>query len=484
MMKTAAFRLVIAILMIAGAGSTTVSGQNLPDSLATYLEIAARNNPGVQQKFLEYQAALQKVPQAGSLPDPELSAGIFLKPMELPGGNQVADLQLMQMFPWFGVLKNAKDEMSLMAKAKFELFRDTKAQVYYDVQRTWYEMFRIQGERRISQKNIELLKTIENLSLIKFKSPTSGSPASQQTGSMLSGASARSIAGSSAGMQGMDGNSGSQGTVAQTSNESSMQPSSMSASSGGSGLSDLYRIQIEILGLENSLALLKIRERTVTAQFNSFLNRNPLSPVYVDTILLSPSIVFSEIAVQDSILSNNPMLTMLGYEKQSLEARKRMVSGMSYPMVGLGINYALINKSSMSASSMNGDDMVMPMVSVTLPIYRKKYNAMKDEADLLRSAAEHNYTAMENSLKAEFYNALQFYQDAEQRAQLYENQQILADRSLDLLLKAFSTSASSLTDVLRMRQQIYEYELKLVESNADLNIAVARIARLMTSANK
>jgi len=52
------------------------------------------------------------------------------------------------------------------------------------------------------------------------------------------------------------------------------------------------------------------------------------------------------------------------------------------------------------------------------------------------------------------------------------------------LLKAFSTSASSLTDVLRMRQQIYEYELKLVESNADLNIAAAWISRLMTSASK
>ncbi|MDZ7634252.1 MAG: hypothetical protein U5L72_07350 [Bacteroidales bacterium] len=67
------------------------------------------------------------------------------------------------MFPWFGALKNPKDEMSLMAKAKFELFRDTKAQVYYDVQRTWYELFRIQEERRISEKNIELLKTIESL---------------------------------------------------------------------------------------------------------------------------------------------------------------------------------------------------------------------------------------------------------------------------------------------------------------------------------
>ena len=140
------------------------------DSLYKYLEIAAKYNPTVKQRFLEYKAALQKVPQVGSLSDPELSVGVFLKPMELVNGNQVADIRLMQMFPWFGVLKYAKDEMSLMANAKFELFRDAKLQVYYDVQRTWYELFKIQKDISISEKNIEILKIIERLAIVKFKS--------------------------------------------------------------------------------------------------------------------------------------------------------------------------------------------------------------------------------------------------------------------------------------------------------------------------
>ncbi len=147
--------------------------QEIPDSLLRYLEIAARNNPAVLQKFNEYQAALQKVPQAGSLSDPELSAGVFLKPMELVSGNQIADIRLMQMFPWFGVLKSAKDEMSLMANARFELFRDAKLQVYYDVQRAWYEIFKIQKDISISEKNIEILKAIERLAIVKFQAPIS-----------------------------------------------------------------------------------------------------------------------------------------------------------------------------------------------------------------------------------------------------------------------------------------------------------------------
>ena len=102
--------------------------QLYPDSLIRYMEIAAENNPSVRREFTGYKAALQKIPQAGSLTDPQLSIGVFLKPMEIVSGNQVADLSLMQMFPWFGVLKNARNEMSLMAKAKYEQYRDAKLQ--------------------------------------------------------------------------------------------------------------------------------------------------------------------------------------------------------------------------------------------------------------------------------------------------------------------------------------------------------------------
>lgn len=172
---------------------------------------------------------------------------------------------------------------------------------------------------------------------------------------------------------------------------------------------------------------------------------------------------------------------MLDYENQSFAARKKMVTGMSYPMVGLGITYSLINKSPMSTSAMNGTDMVMPMVSVTLPVYRKKYRAMEEESVLLQAATEQNYRETVNLLTTELYSAIQMYQEASRRTKLYEKQHNLASDSFDLILKNFSASISSLTDVLRAQQELYEYELKLIESTADLNIAAAWLTRLMAS---
>jgi outer membrane protein TolC len=383
----------------------------------------------------------------------------------------------MQMFPWFGVLRYGKDEMSLMAKAKFELFRDAKLQVYYDVQRTWYELFKVQKDISISEKNIEILKLIERLAIVRFKSASLENAGTSSPNPSTSPVISSNNIGSS-GMQTMGG--GQSGAGSSGSNKpSSMQTGTMVSSSGSFGLIDIYRIQIESSDLENNIALLNNQQNSTIAKFNTYLNRPVTSPVYTYENITRDSLEFSLTVVSDSMLAHNPMLGMLDFEKQSLEARKKMVTRMGYPMVGLGLNYSIIGKSAMSKSSMNGNDMIMPMAVFTLPIYRKKYTAMQKEADFMREAASANYQATANSLQSEYYQAIILYRDAQRRVSLYENQYKLASKSLDLMLKSFSTSSSGLTDVLRVRQQTLDYELKQVEAIADFNTAIAWLKRLM-----
>jgi len=478
-MKTSAFKKFL-IIFIAVSGWLVANCQQYPDSLLKYIEIAGKNNPLVLQKFAEYKAALQKIPQVGSLSDPELSIGVFLSPMELVNGNQVADIRLMQMFPWFGVLKYARDEMSLMANAKFELFRDAKLQVFYDVQRTWYQLYKIQKDISISEKNIEILKIIERLAIVRFKSvPTEGTGTTSSGVSNTSSSTLENSTGAS-GMNSMGSVQSKSASAISNTSTSAMQTTPMGSSSASSGLSDIYRIQIEASDLENNIQLLINQRNTIIAQFNTFLNRPVKSPVFTNENISVDSLELSLVAVSDSMLTKNPMLGMLDLEKQSIEARKKMVTRMGYPMVGLGLNYSLIGKTQfpMGPPSMNGKDMIMPMVVFTLPVYRKKYNAMQNEAELMKTATSQSYQATANSLQAEYYQAVQLYQDAKRRIKLYDNQYNLASKSLDLMLKSFTVSSSGLTDVLRIRQQTLDYELKEVEAIADFNTAVAWLKRL------
>jgi outer membrane protein TolC len=477
-MKAMSFKKIL--IFIIGAGlSVSGKSQHYPDSLLRYIEIATTNNPAVLQKYYEYQAALQKVPQVGSLSDPELTMGVFLSPMEIISGNQVANLRLMQMFPWFGVLKSAKDEMSLMANAKFEVFRDAKFQVCYDVQRTWYELFKIQKQIEISEKNIEILRTIERLTIIKFSSLQTNGPLPQPANASMPSGSNQNLAAGNQSMQGMGGGQNASSSSAIQS-APAMQPGSMPAS-GNQGLADVYRIRMETAELENAKELLRNRLTTVTSQFNSYLNRPSESRVYIPDIIIPDSLGISISDVSDSMLLKNPMLGMLDYERQSIEAKKRMIARMGYPMVGIGFDYSVISKNSMSVSQMNGKDMVMPMLTVSLPVYRKKYKAMENEAELLKEASIQNYKSTVNSLQSEYYKAVQLYLDAQRRVKLYDSQYQLSSGTLELMINSFSVSSAGLTDVLRTRQQTLDYEIRKVEAVADLNIAVAWLERLMSA---
>ncbi len=191
--------------------------------------------------------------------------------------------------------------MSLMAKAKFELFRDAKLQVFYDVQRTWYELYKVQKDISISEKNIEILKIIERLALVRFKSASLGNSGTSSQSTATSPVSSSNNTGSS-GMQTMGGGQGNTGSSG-SNQSSSMQTGTMGSSSGNSGLADIYRIQIESGDLENNIALLKNQQNSIIAKFNTYLNRPVTSPVFTYENITRDSLEFSLTAVSDSMLA-------------------------------------------------------------------------------------------------------------------------------------------------------------------------------------
>jgi hypothetical protein len=172
-MKQFKFEYILMILIMTFL-SVKAKGQET-DSLEHYLEVAARNNPGLNADFLTYKASLEKVSQAGALPDPQLDMGIFLKPMNIVGGQQIADFTLMQMFPWFGTKKTAQSEATHMAKMSYEKFRETRDNLYMEVYRQWYLLSALKEQINNNRDNLQLLKQLEELALRKISSSSSGS---------------------------------------------------------------------------------------------------------------------------------------------------------------------------------------------------------------------------------------------------------------------------------------------------------------------
>ena len=100
-------------------------------SLSNYQQIALENNPELRAHYALFEAALQRIPQVNTLPDPTFSFGYFMIPVETRVGPQKAKLALSQMFPWFGTLKVQGDVATLEAEAKFQSFKNEQNRIKY-----------------------------------------------------------------------------------------------------------------------------------------------------------------------------------------------------------------------------------------------------------------------------------------------------------------------------------------------------------------
>lgn len=477
--------------------ATGVQAQST-DSLSYYLQTAAHNNPSVNSGFALYKASLEKVPQAGAFADPELEIGFFIKPMEQLEGKQVADFTLMQMFPWFGTRKAARNEATEMARMAYEQFRESRNNLYYEVKSQWYQLSSLNEQYKNTAANLALLTQLEQLALNRYAAPSAKGQTSGPVASPASTPVAPSAPSSGSGMGSMDGMGGVQSAQAPAFSASAMSGMGGNAMRGGSmgsnssgTMSDVLRIQMEKAELINTLETIRSTRKAGEAKFNTLLNRNQNLPVSVPDSLTQLLFSMDDTEALDSITTLNPMLTMLEAEANAYKAKAEMDKKMSLPMFGIGLQYSVMAKkaeemnNSMSMSSMNGMDMVMPMVKISIPIFRKKYNAQQRENKQYHTASELKYEATHNQLQAEYTTIKLQLSDAARKVSLYSRQHELSLSAYQLMVREFSAGATSLTDVIQVERQLLDYSLKKSEAIAAYNTLIAGLEKLIsTSVNE
>ncbi|MDD3556747.1 MAG: TolC family protein [Proteiniphilum sp.] len=422
------------ILVVLGfMGPHPVAAQT-PDSLDRYLETAAKNNPGLNADFLAYKASLEKVPQAGAWPDPQLDIGFFLKPMDIVGGRQVADFTLMQMFPWFGTKKAAQTEATHMAKMAYARFTETRDNLYLEVYTQWYILSTLVQQLHNNRDNLELLKQLEELALRKVSSSSSG----------------------------------------------------MSSGMGNTapGMSDVLRVQLEMAEIENNIESILSEIAAEKAKFNALLNRSTDREVILPDSIAKVPFFFDEGVTMSEIENRNPMLDMLVEEEQAYRAKGEMDQKMSYPMFGIGLQYMLIGESATAQMEqgmepeMTGMDMIMPMVSISIPLYRNKYKAQQRESRFLWQSAREKYKNTLNMLQSDLFRLKHQLDDAERKITLYRKQEQLARTTYQLVVQEFISAKSDLTNVIQVQRQLLDYQLREAEAIAEYNTRVASIRKL------
>lgn len=137
---------------------------NSIDSLDDYLQIAFSNNPGLRAAFDEWKAALERIPQARSLDDPDLTFEYFVEQMDTR-----YRVGLTQMFPAFGKLALRDKQAAAEAEAAMHEFEAKRVMLFDRIVKAFYEYYYLSRAIAVTDENYQLLADLESVVTTQYK---------------------------------------------------------------------------------------------------------------------------------------------------------------------------------------------------------------------------------------------------------------------------------------------------------------------------
>ena len=411
----------LCIGLFACSGSIYATGKdNKEDSLAVYIAEAIRNNPALKSEYQAYQAQMANAQGAGVLSDPQLSVGLFPQAMHHVNGKQLATITIMQMFPWFGTLKAGREQMEYKAQEAYQKFREKSLSTAFNVEKQWYSILATQEKVKAVKQKRALLNDIKKVAIYLYKNYTAGRDTK---------------------------------------------------------MSDQLRLDAEEERLKEQTESLETQLTLQKQQFNITLHRQPNAALSLpDSIPLRQMPTFNWTEIE----RNNPKLAQYSAIQKAFKSQEEQTRAKGMPMIGVGLQYMLNGKVDMPMMpNMNGKDMVMPMVSVTIPIYRKKITSAIHSAQLMERSAAYNYQSQLDALQSTYLSIEQRADDIKRKLKLYESEVSLLNRTLELMQKEYATGATSLTDILQTTRESIDYDLLKAEANAQYNTITAEAIQLL-----
>ena len=368
--------------------------------LNVLIEQALKNNPAIQKFELQYNIASEKVNEVNTLPNTEFGVGYFVSEPETRTGAQRFRISVKQMLPWFGTITSRENYVSSMAEVKYEDIVIAKRKLITSVSQSYYNLYANKAKQNVLKENIKLLQTYETLALTSVEV-----------------------------------------------NKASMV--------------DVLRLQMRQNEMEQLLAILNQQYLAEQTTFNKLLNRDKSIFINVVGDLNFPAENFD---TKTNNLSVHPELLKYDRLYQSIEKSELLNQKESAPMIGFGLDYINVTERPNISFSDNGKDILMPMVTLSIPIFNNSY----------KSKTKQNSLQQEEVLaqKQERKNKLETFLDKAKNERIsarisYKTQTKnlkQAKSAEEILIKNYETGTIDFNDVLDIQELQLKFEMNQIES--------------------
>lgn len=369
-------------------------------SLEFYLQEAEQNSPMIQALELRYNIAKEKVSEMNTLPNTTVAAGYFVSEPETRTGAQRARFSVSQMLPWFGTITARENYASSMAETEYAEIVIAKRKLALTLAQSYYNLYGIQAKQKVLQENIDLLKTYETLALT-------------------------------------------------------------SVEVGKASAVDVLKLQIRQNELQQQKEVLEQSYLAEQAVFNNLLNRDESIAVEVVDEM--------EIPLDDPMLNKedlglNPELLKYDQLYESVTQSELLNQKENAPSFGIGLDYIPVSERTDMAMSDNGKDIVMPMVTFSIPIFNNKFKSVTKQNELRQKEIELQKTERLNVLENAYADAISQRNQARIAHQTQAKNLKQAKDAEEILIKNYETGTIDFNDVLDIQELQLKFQTNQIQS--------------------
>jgi outer membrane protein TolC len=372
----------------------------IAQSLQNYIDEAMLTNPTIQSFELRHKISEEKINEANWIPNTEISAGYFVSEPETRVGAQRARIGFKQMLPWFGTIAARENYASSMAEAEYVEVTIAKRKLALSVAETYYLLYEIRAKQLVLAENIQLLETYEQLALTSIEV-------------------------------------------------------------GKASAVDVLRLQIRQNELVQEKEVLAEQQEGIQAAFNKLLNRNYDLPVATVSSLEIPEDTL--VANYDALLLN-PELLKYDTLYESVTQSELLNQRDGLPMVGFGLDYLPVSERTDANPIDNGKDVLMPMVSVSIPLFNKRYKSISRQNQLRQQEIETQKLHRLNLLETAFAQAISQRNQARIKFDAQSKNVKQAKDAEEILIKNYETGTIDFNDVLDIQELQLKFETNQIRA--------------------
>ncbi|SDS51855.1 TolC family protein [Gramella sp. MAR_2010_147] len=232
-----------------------------------------------------------------------------------------------------------------------------------------------------------------------------------------------------------------------------------SVETGKASAVEVLRLKMRQNDLLEKKENFQLQKEALQTQFNNLLNAESNPEIVVQDTLIIP-LKESE----NMKLELHPELQRYDKFAESVRNSELVNQQEAAPKLGLGLDYISVQERTDMNIPDNGKDIIMPMLSVSLPIFNKKYRSVTRQNELRQDQIFSDRNSTLNELESKLRLALNERAAARIKFEVQADNLSQAQDAEELLLKQYETGTIDFDDVLDIQEIQLQIQLNLVEA--------------------